>query len=324
MKRVHSTTLAAWLCLASIAATNADIEPSNFPSGCGALTVLSDSDTCSSLTELTGRSVEQLRALNDGNLDCASLSAGDTLCIADELSMCAHTRSVAAGDSCADVAADYGLSAEALLTANQQLAGADCSDLPAGEVCVVAPGDQGCGGLTYDASAGESLRDVASQFALTPSQLKALNPGAFDSDGKAKSASTLCIGCPPLPINGVPISRKMSALLNTDQGLCHLLVSDRAANWLDGDTLVFKAADGQGEIHLTPEVFEDGRGLAHYVNVTPALLTIDLSHGITVRLADLTLRILGRKRSRKLLDGTWVPKSYGPNYYAPHRPYMYY
>jgi LysM repeat protein len=101
-----------------------------------------------------------------------------------------RTHTVAPGETCAEIAAQYGITVEALIRANRTI-NADCTNLRAGEnVRIPAPPTAASGtptptgrGQTYQVQPGDTCSDIAANFGVSVEQLISLNgldPGCRD------------------------------------------------------------------------------------------------------------------------------------------------
>ncbi|PPQ78502.1 hypothetical protein CVT25_011842 [Psilocybe cyanescens] len=97
-------------------------------------------DFCDKISAQQNVSTFQLASVNSGKIDaaCDNLTVGEVLCLGLVGEDCTNVHVVVAGDTCASIALQAGISTATVL-ANNPNVNADCSNIGIDEVLCVAP-----------------------------------------------------------------------------------------------------------------------------------------------------------------------------------------
>ncbi|KAE9385651.1 hypothetical protein BT96DRAFT_891999 [Gymnopus androsaceus JB14] len=108
---------------------------------------------------------------NAVNANCDNLFVGQKLCIPFPPQGCSAQHTIISGDNCQTIAAEFGTTYAALLTANPTV-DANCDNLTVGKVLCIPAAT--CS-AQYTIKSGDVCISIANQFGITTAELEAAN-----------------------------------------------------------------------------------------------------------------------------------------------------
>ena len=130
--------------------------------------IVKKGDTLYSIANQYGMTVNELKSLN--NLTNDTLSIGQELVVSEGNAGTLDTYTVKAGDSLYSIARKYGITVDALKSAN----GKSSNLLSIGEVLVI-PTSSSSGSKTYVVKSGDSLWKIATSYGTSVNAIKQAN-----------------------------------------------------------------------------------------------------------------------------------------------------